>query len=38
MFGVWIDLTAKEKDRIRAADGVLAMGVPMPKSVCELQK
>jgi hypothetical protein len=38
VFGVWIGLTAKERNRIRAAGGVPTMGVPMPKSVCELQR
>ena len=38
VFGLGIGLTAKERNKIRAAGGVLAMGASMPRSVCELQR
>ena len=38
VFDVWVDLTAKERNRIRADGNVPAMEAPMPKSVCELQR
>jgi hypothetical protein len=38
VFGVWVGLTAKETNRIRAAGSVSTMGALMPKLVCELQR
>ena len=38
VFGIQIGLTAKERNRIRAASDVPAMGAPMPKSIGELHR
>jgi hypothetical protein len=38
VLSVWVGLTTKETNRIKAAGGVPTMGAPMPKSVYELQR